>query len=547
MINIIILSQGMIFLPILASVLIYIFNNKVVNYLAFIVQGIITVFAILMWEHLINNGVMVLLLGGWQREIGIELRIDNLSMLFISMAVIIWWVVLIYSWAQKKYDFKFIFFLLFLEGSFIAISQVNDFFTFFVLIEIITILSTILILYKKDGISIKAGLYYLLFNSFGMMIYLLGLSLLYLKVGTLNMTLIKEYLIQIDITTSTYSVIKISYVCFFVSMCVKAALFPVYEWLPRAHTAAPAYISALLSGLLVKTGLFGLIKIMYVFNFTQVNSLLFYLGFFTAITGILFAVSQKDIKAILAFHTISQIGLIVMSLASSSDVAMAGAYTHIFNHFLFKSLLFLSAGIIINEYKVRRVTEIRGIFKIHPILSICMFVGILSITGAPFFVGFLSKSLIKASMANNFELILFRIVGLGTMVSFVKFSKIFFGKAPPKRNKVKKSQVIAILILTVLCIVSFFNELDFLSVFYSINKEIMSANEIKIITKITSFNYVLKGIIDYLLMLVAAMVIYKYLVKPESKLIYKMRHFRMKFQDAMISIVFFMVIVFYFV
>lgn len=535
-------ALGLIFVPIITSVLIYLFNNKVFNYVVFISQSVVSVLYILLFKHVIDNGIVTILLGGWKRDIGIELRIDNLSVLFIFMSIIIWWVVLVYSFGQRKHDFKFLFFLLFLEGSFIALLQSNDFFTLFVLIEIVTIISAILILYKKDGMSAKAGLYYLLFNSFGMVIYLLGLALLYLKTGTLNITLIREYLLVSDVLNNSYSIVKVSYACFIVAMCVKAALFPVYEWLPRAHTAAPAYISALLSGLLVKTGVFGLIRVMYVFDTSSIEIFLFYLGFFTAISGIFFAVSQKDIKAILAFHTISQIGLIIMSLSTKTDIGIIGAYTHIFNHFIFKSLLFLGAGIIINEYGFRRVSEIKGIAKAHPILALCMSVGILSITGAPLFVGFLSKSLMKLSMENDLRLVLFQIVSLGTLVSFIKFSKIFFGE-PSRDKKLKRSQMAGMIMLTLLCILTFIKELDVIPLFLAVNGDIASGSLLKAIDKVSYSAYSTKYLLEYLFMASIAYSIYKLLVKPNSKVLYTLRHFRMKYQDAMVSLIIFLIIV----
>ncbi|MCH4887304.1 hypothetical protein EZV73_06960 [Acidaminobacter sp. JC074] len=532
-------SQALIFAPILVSVMIYVLNKKWFNYAAFFAQSAVSYLLFRLWQFVLDNGIITFTLGGWTSDIGIEFRIDNLSLIFMTMAVIIWWVVLIYAWEQKKGDFKFLFFLMFLEGCFIAYVQGNDFFTLFVLMEIITIISAILILYKKDGISLRAGLYYLLFNSIGMTLYLFGVALIYLKVGTLNMSIIMDYLASHDFMSAQFSVVKISLACFFVSMCVKAALLPVYEWLPRAHTAAPSHISALLSGLLVKSGVFGLIRVLYVYDAAEIYPLVFYLGFFTAITGIFFAVSQKDIKAILAFHTISQIGLIIMSLAANSHVGNLGAYMHLFNHFLFKSLLFLGAGIIINEYGYRRVTEIHGILKSHPLLSLSMFIGIFSITGAPLFVGFHSKLMIKNAMPNELYVNLFRLVSLGTTVSFVKFSQIFFGE-PLKYRKIGKGQQFGVLILAVLCIVFFIVELDIIEPIMSINGNYTQAvaNKVNYGKKAMFDNYYMLEYIGYL---VTAFFIFKVFVRPKSKFWHALRHFRMKFQDAIVSLLLFLV------
>ncbi len=540
MTNIIIYSLSLIFVPILGSVFIYIFNRTSFNYVVFLVQSIISVILYKIWTIVLSEGVMKFTLGGWTKQIGIEFKIDGLSLMFMTMAVLIWWVVLIYAWHQKKTDFKFLFFLVFLEGCFLALVQVNDFFTLFVLIEIVTIISSILILYKKDGISLKAGMYYLLFNSIGMSIYLFGVAMIYLKVGTLNMSLIKAYLISQDFMSVEYSIIQISFVCFLVSMCVKAALFPVYDWLPRAHTAAPSHVSALLSGLLVKTGVYGVIRVLDVYHVESVYPILFYLGFFTAISGIFFAISQKDIKGILAFHTISQIGLIIMSLSANTDIGTVGAYMHIFNHFLFKSLLFLGAGIIINEYGLRRVSEIHGIGRAHPLLTICMAIGIFSITGAPLFVGFLSKNMIKLSMLSPLHLNLYRVVSLGTMISFIKFSKIFFGE-PTKNKKINAGQQTGVVILAVLCVFFYIKELDIMRIFMSIEGK-MSDQLIYSLNYVEKTLYDSEYLLEYLLYFMVGFAILKILVRPDSKFWHAIRHFRMKFQDAVVSLLIFLVL-----
>ncbi|WP_338536465.1 complex I subunit 5 family protein [Helicovermis profundi] len=494
-----------------------------------------------MWKYLIKNGVITILLGGWNKSIGIELRIDNLSMLFITMTVLIWWLVLIYSWEQKKKDYKFLFFLLFLEGSFIALLQSNDLFTLFVLIEIVTILSSILIIYKKDGKSLKSGLFYLLFNSFSMMIYLLGIILIYIKVGTLNMSQIREYILA-NLSSNQSVYINVSFACFIVVMSVKSAVFPVYEWLPRAHTASQTSVSTLLSGLLVKTGIYGMIRFLYVFNNNNIYEFLFLLGAFTAITGAIFAISQKDIKAMLAFSTISQIGLIVISLSTNSDIGFIGAYLHIFNHFLFKSLLFLGVGILINEYGLRRINQIKGIGRSHPLLSICMIIGILSMTGFPLQIGFLSKSMIKYSFTSNVKLLVFQFSSFLTIIAFIKFSSIFFGK-PEVIKTLKKNQIFSITILTLICILAFFIELKFIPSFIRINGSDISSSMVYIIKKINLNIYskmLIKNIIDYFIMVILGFYIYKYFIKTERRVFYKIRNYKVNYQNAILLLMLFL-------
>lgn len=535
-------SQGLIFGPIVISILIYLFNKKIINYLVFPTQLLMTFFIANLWFQLKADGPFAYVLGGYKPNIAVELRIDHVSMLFMVMAILMWWSVLIYAWRQKGEDFKFLFFLMFLEGCFMAFLQANDFFTFFVLLEIVTILSAILILYKKDGISVKAGLYYLLFNSLGMVIYFFGVMLLYMKTGTLNMTQSQELIHNAVLVSKDFSILHVSFATIFIAMCVKAALFPVYEWLPRAHTAAPAYISALLSGLLVKTGIYGLMRMLPIFDVFDVSHFLFYLGFFTAMSGILFAVSQKDIKGILAFHTISQIGMIIMSLAYASDVGYAGAYLHLYNHFLFKSVLFLGAGLIINQYGYRRVTEIHGIFRTHPVLAIMMIIAIFSITGAPFFIGFISKSLMKYSSINEFHRILFQIVSIGTIISFIKFSKIFVGKKQ-KKQAMDTSGILGIGFLTIITLLSYFFELNWLKSLFVIGRAPVEFGLSHGLEYVKKSMYSMDYIGEFIIMAMFAYILFKLIIKPDAPFYYKIRHFRIKFQDAVVYLLIFLVAV----
>ncbi|QRN85560.1 hypothetical protein JR334_11525 [Clostridia bacterium] len=413
----------LVFAPIVTAIFIYILENRWSNYLVFAAQAFLSYIflrLILVFPE-INNQTFVL--GDWTLASGIAFKIDNLSLAFIGLSIFLWWLVLLYAWEFHGKDNKFLFFLLFLEGTFLGLLMVNDLFTFFIFIDIITILSTILVVYKKDGWSLRSGLYYLLINSMGMLTYLMGFIIIYLLTGTLNWDLASSRLQALPPSLA----ITTAYILMSASVTVKAAFFPTFNWLSRAHGSAPASISALLSGLLVKGGLYGFIRIQELFGGSPLGDFYFYLGFITALTGIAFAISQKDIKQILAFHTISQVGIILIGISSIQTDIYYGGLIHLFNHAMFKSLLFMGAGVIINHYRTRRVVEIRGVFKRFPLLSIAMFVGILAITGTPFFNGYLGKYIIAHELEGRpFFFYLFQLINLGTMVSFMKFSQIFF-------------------------------------------------------------------------------------------------------------------------
>lgn len=503
----------LIFIPIISSMIIYLIHKKKANFLVFFVQSIMTILAI--GYYYFNNGMEnshTLLIGSWDKTIGIALKNDQLSMSFIFLSIFIWWIVLIYCWDKRGEDSKFLFFLVFLEGIFLGLLQTNDLFNLFVFIEVTTIISTILILYKKDGYSVRSGLYYLLFNSIGMLFYLIGLILVYNVTGTLNMDIISE---RILLATET-RLYTLGYIFMMAAIGVKSAFFPVYNWLPKAHSAAPSSISALLSGLLVKSGLYAFIRLNDMFQITSFNKFFFILGFFTAISGIIFALSQKDIKQILAFHTISQIGIMIMGLNSGEGTTYIGGLMHIFNHAMFKSLLFMGAGVIINTYGIRRITDIRGVFKRLPITSIFMIIGMLSITGAPLFNGFVSKTIIKYGVkSSSIEVIMLYIINLGTSISFIKLSQIFFGKYRGKRKK-NINTGFSMFLLSFMCIVLGNYFIPITRGFFGIDISYVEAFKID--------NW-----INYGVTLAGGYIIYKKIVEKDYEIIKKIRHTNISF------------------
>jgi multicomponent Na+:H+ antiporter subunit D len=459
-------------------------------------------------------------MGGWSHVIGIAFKVDRLTLSFLIFTNIIWWVTILYSWNKITEDYKYTFFLLFLQGAFLGFVQTNDLFSVFIFIELITILSTILIVYKKDGYSVRAGFYYLLFNSVGMLFYLIGLCIIYNVAGSLNMESIKGLAQPYQETFA----LKLAYVFIVSGLGVKSAFFPVFNWLPKAHGAAPASISALLSGLLVKSGLYMFIRVNEILSFEEFRIVFLCLGFATALAGVIFALSQKDIKQILAFHTISQVGIILIGISAGTGDLYYGGLLHLFNHGFFKALLFLGAGFIINELNVRRVTEIRGIFKTYPSIALLMMVGMFSITGLPFFSGYVSKSIIKYNLIDSTGLsILLNIINLGTIISFIKVSQIFYGEKNHGKNEVLYVNI-AMGILAIFCIA------------IGIAPTFIMERVWDISLNVGHF-YVLKKWVEYGIYLVLGWFIYKQIIEKDHKILKNIRHLSISFSTAIVLLI----------
>ncbi|MFW5890881.1 MAG: complex I subunit 5 family protein [bacterium] len=508
----------LILIPIITSVYIYITHHYKFNMLIFLSQSIITGLALRYYFYFDKfEDEIFLNLGNWSEKISIVLKNDHLSMTFIFLTIIIWWMVIIFSWKERKKDSKFYFFLIFLQGVFFGLLQTNDLFNLFVFIEITTIISTILILYKMTGESVRAGLYYLLFNTVGIMFFLIGMGFIYYSEGTLNIDTLTE---GINISRGL-NLTNISYISIMAAVGVKSAFFPVYNWLPKAHSAAPSVISALLSGLLVKSGLYVFIRINTMYGLETFKDFFIILGIFTAISGGIFAISQKDIKQILAFSTVSQIGIIMIGL-NQIDGNIIGGILHIINHAFFKSMLFLSAGIIISCYKEKDTTVIRGLFHELPLISIFVLIGFFSISGMPFFSGYISKNIIKYGLKNEFLVYAMHFIDILTITYFMRIIQIF--KEPEElkiKYKVKNcnNSKFPVVLLGLLCII--------LGIFYQPIGRLLFKTDINYMDLLNMKEWIL-----YILKLTTGYLFYEYAIEKDCDLIEKIRKTNITFPDT---------------
>lgn len=275
--------------------------------------------------------------------------------------------------------------------------------------------------------------------------------MMYKITGTFSLRLLTEIVPQIEDTRSLF----FPYALMITSVSLKAALMPLFSWLPKAHgtPSAPSIVSAVLSGLYVKGGVYLYIRVTGAVSGAIDTSTFFLVcGIITAIVGFVLAISQTDLKLILSYHSVSQLGLIMLAVNIGNTEAMYGGIYHMLSHALFKSALFLCAGVIIEKYETRNVYEIKGVFRTMPALSIACICAILGITGAPLFNGAISKYMISHS-AHSFTmewLLIF--INFGTILSFVKFASIFGGKKQEQITKPPLNRRIVLLVLGIMCL-----------------------------------------------------------------------------------------------
>ena len=438
----------LIILPIFIGILVYFVPKKIGIVLCIALQAVHAVYAVFTLIAAKQNP-LILAIGGWKAPIGIELFADNLSAVMVLLVSFLFLMLLLFNSQRNYVNNIFLMLFLIFEGLLCAIFLCDDLFTIFIMVEVSTIVVSLLIMSKRDSRSMYDGMIYLLVNIFAMTFYLFGLAMLYKQTGTFSLRILKE--IMVDVTNA--KALYLPYSFMLTAVCLKAALMPLFSWLPKAHgtPGAPSVISAVLSGLYVKGGIYLYLRITGAFYIIDTHSFFLIAGIITAFLGFMLAICQSDIKLILAYSTVSQLGIIMIALNMGNETAYWGGVYHILSHAIFKTVLFLAAGMIIEEYKTRNIHEMHGVFRRMPWVSTAAILAILGITGAPFFNGSISKYLISHGSNNLLFDIILVVITLGTLTLFIKFVDIFIGKG--KRAKVSRLRSVIIVILGSMCLV----------------------------------------------------------------------------------------------
>ncbi|MCM8801343.1 MAG: NADH/ubiquinone/plastoquinone (complex I) [Candidatus Omnitrophica bacterium] len=432
---------------------------------------VLSVFAI---RYPLAGKVLVYKVGGWKPPIGICMVLDGLTSFMLVTTNLVSCLVAIYSISyMERYTDKYRFYTLFLLmlAGMNGVIVTGDLFNLFVFLEIASVASYALVAFGTEAEELEASFKYTIMSSVASSFILLGIALLYSFSSTLNMADMAWVLAQRNSSLLLYFVA----VLFIMGFGLKAAIVPFHAWLPDAHPSAPASISAMLSGVVIKVlGVYTLIRIF--FNLFPINktslSVLMFLGTVSILAGVILALSQWDFKRLLAYHSISQIGYIILGIGLGTPLGITGALFHLFNHSVFKSLLFLNSGAVVYALGTRNLQEMGGLKERMPLTANTSLVASMSISGIPPFNGFWSKLwIILACMQSGRILYAFwAVIGsILTLASFMKVQKYaFWGKLKKQWESVKEvpwPMQLAMLVLAVICILSGFLVAPFFSAF----------------------------------------------------------------------------------
>ena len=386
-------------------------------------------------------------LGGWPVPLGIGLKLDGLAWLSSVLVYGLSFLISLYVVSHREYGPEFYFFFMLLVAGMEGVVLTTDVFNMFVSFEIIAIAAYVLIAYHREGTALVASFKYLVLSSVGIFFFLFGAFVIYRELGTLAFADIASLYPAVEDPVRLRT-LRLALVALVVGIGVRTAFIPFHTWLPEAHAYAPHPISALLSGVLIKVSFFAMVRIITVFSPGMFAHLLLWIGAVTALVAVVWALSQRDAKKLLAYHSISQMGYVLAALgaaggataaigvsggpagaAAGADaggtLALSAAVYHALNHALFKSLLFLSVGTAVHLTGERNVYRMPHLGRRAPLLAVLFAVGALSIAGVPGFNGYASKTAISAALAGSPAYLLLNLTAIGTAASFIKLSRVF--------------------------------------------------------------------------------------------------------------------------
>ena len=323
------------------------------------------------------------------------LIIDSFGALMAFLFALIAFIVSIYSlkYMEGKHALHayYILFLIMLM-SLIGIVYAGDFFTFFVFYETLSVTAISLVAYFKNEEAVEAAFKYLIMDATGSTLVLLGFALVYGVTGTLNIALATRILHDMGSNLVKDFIIALL-ICGF---SFKAAVFPMHSWLIDAHPAAPSGISAMLSGVVIKSGIYAIMRVLMFSSATyfELYDYLLIIGALTITIPNIIALSQDDIKRILAYSSIYNIGIILVGVATGTTLGIAAAIFHLINHALFKAMMFMGAGVFVHEVGSRKLEDLSGVGRLMPITATIFGGGAIGLAGLPPFPTFFSKLLI---------------------------------------------------------------------------------------------------------------------------------------------------------
>lgn len=374
-------------------------------------------------------------------------RFDGISLLLSLLVLILGFLVTLYSFTyigNEPGEEKFYALLLIMIGSIVGLGCALDLFNLWVWFEVMTISSVVLVaFYKRQKAALEAGVKYLVQSATGSVMVVLGIALVFMKTGTLNLEMIR-----MSITGSSPELI-IGGALMVIGFGVKIAMVPLHTWLPDAHSQAPSGISAMLSGIVIEVGLIALLRSLggLALAGNRWGYLLIGFGVLNIFIGNLIALRQTEVKRMLAYSSLSHVGFMLLGfgalIAYDGLLAGMGSVFHLITHGFMKGLAFLAAGVFLYNFRIRQgsheplmIEDLNGVSKKYPFTAFAFSVALLSLGGIPPLAGFMSKWQILAGLAQTQDVLLIVVAVFAGLMSVLSL-----GYYAPLINRMYRNEV----------------------------------------------------------------------------------------------------------
>lgn len=369
-----------------------------------------------------RDGTAAVQVGGWDSPIGITLVVDRLSAMMLVVSSTVLLAVVVYAVGQgvrdgTEHQPTSIFLPTYLaltagiSNAFVA----GDLFNLYVGFEVLLAASFVLLTLGASADRVRAGVSYVMVSMVSSLIFLCGIAFAYAATGTLNLA--QMALRMDDVPTGTRTAI---FGVLLVAFGIKAAVFPLSNWLPDSYPTAPAPVTAVFAGLLTKVGVYAIIRIhTLLFPGGELDDVLLIAGLLTMLIGILGAIAQSDIKRLLSFTLISHIGYMVFGVALSSESGMSGAIYYVAHHIIVQTTLFLVVGLIERQAGSSSLRRLGGLAAASPVLAGLFLIPALNLGGIPPFSGFIGKIALLQAGAEQGSVLAWVLVAGGTITSLL--------------------------------------------------------------------------------------------------------------------------------
>ena len=415
--------------------------------LLFLSYGSVTLFPKAMEKPIVEK------IAGFAPPFGISLYYGPTAAFLVTLVTLIGFVIWLYSYKfiiREPLEKYYMLFMMLITGS-TGILLTGDIFNLFVFLEITAIAAYSLTAFLRDKDGAEAAFKYLLIGSFASAFFLLSVMIIYSYTGTLNLADIAQNADKIPATAKGFVLILV-----LSGMGIEAEMFPLNGWAPDAYSQAPSPIGAVFGGIVVKAGIYAMMRIIFLlFNTPDVLHFLLIMGLITLLIAEMSAMKQQQIKRMLAFSSIGQMGLVIIAFSIGTSESVSAAFFQMFNHAVIKSLLFFAAGYLVFHSGSKNLKDLEGLGYDKPITSFFFALGALAIMGLPPFSGFWSKLYVLISIAHGGHLVILALILIGSVIEAVYYlrviAKLYTRKAVPEN--VRRTPVSGLIAMGVLAAV----------------------------------------------------------------------------------------------